>query len=115
MWNEIRDEIRERLPAIVDFVFFAATMTATAAVLLGLRLESIWHPDRSIGCMGPIQQRLTAIVRLPRPEGGFPTVIRDGQPGGLADTRLVSGAPGTYRRSAHQRPFHPSPSAIPLA
>jgi hypothetical protein len=36
LWNEIRDHIRERLPAIVDFLLFAMVITTTAAVLLGL-------------------------------------------------------------------------------
>jgi hypothetical protein len=36
IWNEVRDHIRERLPAIVDFVLFAAAMTMVATVLLGL-------------------------------------------------------------------------------
>jgi hypothetical protein len=35
-WNEIRDHIRERLPAIVDFVLFGMAMTMIAVVLLGL-------------------------------------------------------------------------------
>jgi hypothetical protein len=36
LWNEIRDHIRERLPAIVDFVLYAMFITITAATLLGL-------------------------------------------------------------------------------
>ena len=35
-WNQIRDHIRERLPAIVDFVLFAMALTVIALVLLGL-------------------------------------------------------------------------------
>jgi hypothetical protein len=35
-WNEIRHHIRERLPAIVDFVLFAMALTVIAVVLLGL-------------------------------------------------------------------------------
>jgi hypothetical protein len=36
LWNEIRDHIRERLPAIVDFLLFAMVITITTATLLGL-------------------------------------------------------------------------------
>jgi hypothetical protein len=36
LWNEIRDHIRERLPAIVDFILFAMVITITVAILLGL-------------------------------------------------------------------------------
>jgi hypothetical protein len=36
LWNEIRDEIRARLPAIVDFALYATFITTTTAVLLGL-------------------------------------------------------------------------------
>jgi hypothetical protein len=35
-WNEIRDHIRERLPAIVDFILFGMALTMIASVLLGL-------------------------------------------------------------------------------
>jgi hypothetical protein len=36
IWNEIRNHLRERLPAIVDFILYIAAMTMIAAVLLGL-------------------------------------------------------------------------------
>jgi hypothetical protein len=36
LWNEIRDHIRERLPAIVDFIIFSVVITIITAVLLGL-------------------------------------------------------------------------------
>jgi hypothetical protein len=36
LWNEIRDHIRERLPAIIDFALFAMVITTITAVLLGL-------------------------------------------------------------------------------
>jgi hypothetical protein len=35
-WNEIRNHIRERLPAIVDFILFGMALTMIAVVLLGL-------------------------------------------------------------------------------
>jgi hypothetical protein len=35
-WNEIPDHIRERLPAIVDFILFGMALTIIAVVLLGL-------------------------------------------------------------------------------
>ena len=35
-WNEIRNHIRERLPAIVDFILFGMATTMIAVVLLGL-------------------------------------------------------------------------------
>jgi hypothetical protein len=35
-WNEIRNHLRERLPAIIDFVLYIAAMTMVATVLLGL-------------------------------------------------------------------------------
>jgi hypothetical protein len=35
-WNEIRGHIRERLPAIVDFILFGMALTIIAVVLLGL-------------------------------------------------------------------------------
>jgi hypothetical protein len=34
--NEIRDHVRERLPAIVDFFLFTMAITIITAVLLGL-------------------------------------------------------------------------------
>jgi hypothetical protein len=36
LWNEIRDHIRERLPAILDFILFAMFITTAATILLGL-------------------------------------------------------------------------------
>jgi hypothetical protein len=36
LWNAIRNHIHARLPAIIDFLLFAAAMTMVAAVLLGL-------------------------------------------------------------------------------
>jgi hypothetical protein len=36
LWNDIRDRIRERLPAILDFILFAMVITIITAVLLGL-------------------------------------------------------------------------------
>jgi hypothetical protein len=35
-WNGIPNHIRERLPAIVDFILFCMALTMIAAVLLGL-------------------------------------------------------------------------------
>jgi hypothetical protein len=36
MWNEIRNHLRERLPAIINFLLYIAAMAMVAAVLLGL-------------------------------------------------------------------------------
>jgi hypothetical protein len=43
MWNEIRDQFRERLPAIVDFAIYIVFVAMVATVLLGLCWLYIEH------------------------------------------------------------------------
>jgi hypothetical protein len=43
MWNDIRDQFRERLPAIIDLAMYMVFVTTVAGVLLGLSWLYIEH------------------------------------------------------------------------
>jgi hypothetical protein len=65
-WNEIRDHIRERLPAIVDFILFGMALTIIAVVLLGLTWLYVEYGMAALLARGRVTLRHRPLVWAPR-------------------------------------------------
>jgi hypothetical protein len=105
-WNEIRDHIRERLPAIIDFILFGAALTMIAAVLLGLAWLYVEY-GTALFWLGVVSVCLAGLLSGRRApvyfdDGGGPSVL-----GGDNQPRLPP--PGTPQIGRSQRPALPGP------
>jgi hypothetical protein len=77
-WNEIRNHIRERLPAIVDFILFGMALTMIALVLLGLLWLYVEYGMALFLARGRVGLPPRPLVRAPRSrlsgKGRFPAL-----------------------------------------
>jgi hypothetical protein len=112
-WNEIRNHLRERLPAIIDFILFVAAMAMIATVLLGL----VWlYVDYGmfLFCVGAGVIIICAILnerRRPVYMGseGWPDVFGDGQPSLPPPGKPALPPPATPQIGRSRRPALPGP------
>jgi hypothetical protein len=112
-WNEIRDHIRERLPAVVDFILFGMALTMIAVVLLGLS----WLYVEYGGALFGVAIALVCILGLWR-ERRAPIYFDEGGPLVLGGDKPALPPPGKKALSApavpqvarsSQRPALPGP------
>jgi hypothetical protein len=113
IWNEIRDHLRERLPAIIDLVLYIVFMAMVMAVLLGV----VWLYVEygmflflvGVGIIiicGILNERRGTVYTGSE---GWPGVFGDGQPSLPPPGKNALPGPGPAQIGRSQRPALPGP------
>jgi hypothetical protein len=111
IWNEIRNHLRDRLPAILDFALYIAAMTMIATVLLGLTWLYVEH-GMFVFCVGAGVIIICAILNERRRPlytdgGGLPEIFGGSQPSLPPAGKGALPAPGARQIGRAQRPALP--------
>jgi hypothetical protein len=113
IWNEIRNHLRERLPAIIDFLLYTAAMAMVAAVLLGLTwlyveygMFVFWAGVGIIIICAILNERRRPIYTA---SGGWPELFGDSQPSLPPPGKRALPAPAAPQIGRSRRPALPGP------
>jgi hypothetical protein len=113
IWNDIRDHLRKRLPAIIDFLLYIVFMATVAAVLLGLTWLYVEY-GMLLFCMGTGAVIFCAILNERRRplymgSGGWPEPFGDNQPSLPPPGKNALPPPAAPQIGRSRRPALPGP------